>query len=350
MNSISATTAPGDQSPDSMNFAEFVEWSQWVALNMPDVRLQCETRIARAFAPFRPTVIAPSHFAPVHRCDLAKLWCEIFGLPPDMARAALVCEGVRHGLGLIFRCLAKASERVAVPSDVYPVYWHIAREAQVDAIDVETFPTFDLDRILEATARSGANFLVLPAPLKLHGRRWTDDEVAQAIAWLHENTRRRLILDRIYSFGSRIDPSAKRLLETGQVIYLDSLSKGWLHEKTLGIAIVPQNDIEIYAPSFRSLNPPQDTLFRARELLTRYRQLPKRLTEEIDSRRTELVAFFGRAGLRTFAPRQGYFVAVETTVPNLLHVHRLLAIPASVFGSTNRRWSLATALPSRTAA
>ncbi len=34
---------------------------------------------------------------------------------------------------------------------------------------------------------------------------------------------------------------------TGQVIYLDSLSKGWLHELVLGVAIVPQSDLGAYS-------------------------------------------------------------------------------------------------------
>ncbi len=46
--------------------------------------------------------------------------------------------------------------------------------------------------------------------------------------WLNEVPQRRLILDGVYSFGLPTDVFTQHLLETDQVIYLDSLSKGWL--------------------------------------------------------------------------------------------------------------------------
>ena len=178
--------------------------------------------------------------------------------------------------GVIFAKLAQTEQRVALPLDVYPVYWRIASEAGVDTIGVETFPNFDLPAILDVCARSGTSYLMLPIPLKLHGRKWTEREVAQAVAWLGEDSGRRLILDGVYSLGLTIDALTSRLIETDQVIFLNSLSKGWLHELTMGVATVPDRDFSAYANSFQRLRLPQEQFFRARALLSRFRDFPNR--------------------------------------------------------------------------
>jgi aspartate/methionine/tyrosine aminotransferase len=333
-----------DQSPGAMDFTEFLVWSRHVSRTVPSGRRLCETRIARAFAPIQLTVDVPVKFATVHRCDLARLWCEVRGLP-SRSTTALICEGVRHGLGLIFKVLAQARQRVALPRDVYPVYWRIALEAGLETVGVETFPCFDLQAILEACARSETSVVVLPFPLKLHGRRWTEKEVDQAVVWLHKAPQRRLILDGVYSFGLELGTFTKRLLETGQVIYLDSLSKGWLHELVLGVAIVPQSDLDAYGNSFRSLRLSQANLFRARGLLCGFHRFPIQLTEEIEGRRDTLRELLNGAGVRVLPAVQGYFLMIEGSASVLLKEHRLLTIPATVFGSGSLHWSIASALP-----
>jgi DNA-binding transcriptional MocR family regulator len=333
-----------EQSSGDMNFTEFLAWSQDVSRIVPGVRRLCETRIARSFASIQPTVDVPVKFATVHRCDLARLWCEVRGLS-NRNTTALICEGVRHGLGLIFKVLAQARQRVALPRDVYPVYWRIASEAGLEAVAVETFPYFELRAILETSANWGTSVVVLPFPLKLHGRRWTEQEVDQAVIWLREKPQRRLILDGVYSFGLSFETLTKRLLETGQVIYVDSLSKGWLHELVLGVAIVPERDLDAYSNSFRSLQMSQANLFRARRLLSGFHRFPIRLTEEIERRRDTLSKLLNETGMRVLPAGQGYFIAIEGSASVLLKEHRFLTMPATVFGSSLLQWSVASALP-----
>jgi DNA-binding transcriptional MocR family regulator len=333
-----------EQSPRAMGFTEFLAWSQQVSRTVPHVRRLCETRIARAFAPIQPTVDVPVNFATVHRCDLARLWCEVRGLSSRSMRV-LICEGVRHGLGLIFKVLAQAKQRVALPRDVYPVYWRIASEAGLEAIGVETFPCFELQAILDASANSGTSIVMLPFPLKLQGRRWTEEEVDQALTWLREEPQRRLILDGVYSFGLSLDRLTNRLLETDQVIYLDSVSKGWLHELVLGAAIVPERDLDVYADNFRRLQLSQANLFRARQLLSGFQHFPGQLTDEIETKRHRLLELLRGTGMRVLPAGQGYFLAIEGSAPLLLEEHCLLTMPASVFGSRLVHWSVASALP-----
>jgi aspartate/methionine/tyrosine aminotransferase len=332
-------------SPGAMDFGQFIAWSQSAAQATPDAGRYCETRIPRAFGSIRPRVDVPESFATVHRCDLAREWCDVRGLPPERARTALICQGVRHGLGLILAHLAQTGQRVALPEDVYPVYWHIAADAKVHAVAVETFPRFDLPAIFEICVRSGSSILVLPAPLKLHGRSWTDEEVIQAMTWLREHPGRRLILDGVYSLGLMIDALTKKLIETDQVIYLDSLSKGWLHELTMGVAIIPERDLADYADGFRRLQLPQGQLFRARAMIERFPAFPQLLTNEIDDRRHALMKLLDRVGVRALPSTQGYLFGIEGAASDILEEHRLLTIPATVFGSKLRAWSIASALP-----
>ena len=66
--------------------------------------------------------------------------------------------------------------RVAIPCDVYPVYWRIAAAAGVATSELDTFPDFDLPKLLAQATSDGTSVVLLQAPLKLHGRAWTAAE------------------------------------------------------------------------------------------------------------------------------------------------------------------------------
>ncbi len=216
-----------------MNFAEFLAWQGHVRREQPDVVPICETRIAHAFATMRSQL--GSAASKVHRCDLAREWCRVRGFPETIAARALVSRGVRHSLAIFFAYLARESATIALPSDVYPVYRALADAAGAHTVRVRTFPELELDRVLGMEA----DHVLLPYPLKLHGRAWTSAEIARATAWLAERRERLLWLDGVYSFGLPLDGSLTGLLATDQVVYLDSLSKGWLHEQVFGVATSP---------------------------------------------------------------------------------------------------------------
>jgi DNA-binding transcriptional MocR family regulator len=328
-----------------MDFAAFIEWSRSLRAERADLLDVAETRIAHALAPLRPIVTVSGAFDRVHRCHLAPVWCALRGLPPDAERAAFACDGVRHALDLLFRAFARDGRRVALPCDVYPVYWRIAATTGVSTSELHTFPEFDLPRLLAQAASNGASVVLLPAPLKLHGRAWTAAEADVAVRWLAQDGERRLVLDGVYAFGQALDAPMLRLIATGQVFYLDSLSKGWLHELVFGMALVPERDRASLQDVFRALQPAQRQLFMARELMTRFSDFPARLASELARRRVELAQRLFKAGVASRPVDQGYLVAVEADPSTLLEDHRLLALPASVFGSARRDFSIASALP-----
>ena len=155
-----------------------------------------------------------------------------------------MCEGVRHALALIFGGFARRGEPIALPRDVYPVYWRIAAGAGVAAIGFDTFPE------LAHPFSTAARHVVLPCPLKLHGRAWTASGSKLRRAGSRAIRRDDSILDGVYSFGEPIARGVLELIASDQVLYLDSLSKGWLHEQVFGAAVVPARDLAVLAPIF----------------------------------------------------------------------------------------------------
>jgi DNA-binding transcriptional MocR family regulator len=312
-------------------FEDFIALQERVRRDDPTVLQLGETRIARALSSLRPSIRAPEELPRLHRCHLATAWCARRGMPAEWSARALVCEGVRHALALIFGELARRDEVVAVPSDVYPVYGQLAAGARLATVPIETFPALTFD--------TPARYLLLPCPLKLHGRAWSAAELATAAAWLAADRTRRLIFDGVYSFDARLAPAVRALIETDQVIYLDSLSKSWLHEKVFGTAVVPAQDFAAWAPIFRAAAPAQTSLFVARTLLEH--AVP--VAAELELRRTRTLAALAERGITAAAPSSGYLIPIELAAQVALAHHRVLVIPFAVFGGS-RPWSFASAL------
>jgi aspartate/methionine/tyrosine aminotransferase len=332
------------QTPESMDFRQFLVWSDSARLVAPEAARYCETRIARALSNLVPVIQSPDTSPRIHRGDLVPLWCDARGVRTS-ARATLASDGVRHSLRVIFKVLARSGTTVAMPTDVYPVYWKLAIETELTTVGFATFPTFEIDRILNAAAVAGAHHVLLPQPLKLQGRLWTEEETAAAEDWLRADGQRRLLVDGVYGLGLPLDSVSKRLIQTDQVMFLDSLSKGWLHEQVFGVVVIPERDVGIYATSFRDLSPRLRKLFVAKELLTRFLDVPCKIERELDTRRQGLQRRISRTRRQSLPAKSGYLVAIECSSEQLLKQHAMLAIPASAFGSRLTEWSVASALP-----
>jgi len=253
---------------------------------------------------------------------------------------------VRHSLKVIFTVLAGRGATLAMPTDVYPVYLKIAMETKLRTVGFTSFPIFEVERILNAAAKAGAFHVLLPQPLKLQGRLWTDEETGTVEAWLRADRRRRILVDGVYGLGLPLDAVSQRLIETDQVLFLDSLSKGWLHELVFGVAVIPEQDQDLYSLAFRSLLPAPAKLLLANELLERFPDVPSQIAEELETRRLALVPRLARTRRDVLQAEHGYLVAVECSAEQLLNQHGIVAIPASAFGSCLGDWSAASALPS----
>ena len=326
----------------TLDFQGFLDWKKEALLHFPQARDFSETRLARAFSDQAPKPsVDPSRT--IHRCDLGRLWLEVRQLPSEIEDRARVCAGVRAALQGLFTGFAQQRTRLVIPSDVYPVYGEIAARAGLGAFPAPTFPELHLARLLATMAASHITHVLLPYPLKLYGRPWTDEEVDTAIQWLKDNSMRRRLLDSVYSFGASLADHRLRLLfDTDQVIYLDSLSKGWLHEWAMGVAILPEQDFYALAPC---LMPPVEVGQPqvAHALLTQCPTYPQKLGALIDAHRNATEANLSEWGVSSTAKR-GYLLPVERNHLDLLVEQNVIALPTSVFGSRVPGWSIVSAL------
>lgn len=323
-----------------MNFAEFQEYRRGVRATDPDAIDLAETNHRVALADLVPALhdADPSH---VHRCHLAENWVSTFGLPSAWAGRALVSSGVRHSLSLLLAAFAADRLELRIPQDVYPVYGRLAKAAGARFTTFRTLPGLALPE--------DGDVLLLPNPLKPTGRHLDPVEVEELRRWLEARPQRRLLLDAVYTFRARFDPSTLELVGTDQVILLHSLSKGWLHPQVFGVALVPEADRLRLGPSFRDAPPTQASQRAARELMLSHSHCPQRVAAELATRREAMCALLpaevrGRMLPSTRMDPIGYLVPVQLEYRTLLERYRLVAIPASVFGSDRADWSVLSTL------
>jgi len=182
-------------------------------------------------------------------------------------------------------------------------------------------------------------------PLKPLGRWLTTRDVASLTAWLAHSPRRRVIIDAVYTFDTCFHPSTLSLLATGRAILLHSLTKGWLHPRLFGIALVPEADTLALAPVFRAQPPPQANLARARELMGRHSELPSAVSAELAAARERLFsALPAQFSKCACADAPGYFHAIEAGWSALLEKANVLGLPAAVFGSPREDITILSAL------
>jgi len=336
-----------------MNFINFQAWREQTLRDDPGL-LDCgETNLYRALAAWRPQLdVADEGHA--HRCDLARLWLTRYGFDAALSRNALVCCGVRHALELIFKILAAEGDAtIRLPQDIYPVYGELARQAGLAPSTYATLPVPLLPPILPAPAPapsglSCGEYLLIANPWKPLGRYLNEKECSHLVRWLEASPSRHLLIDAVYDLAVPFHETTRRLYATGRAVLLHSLSKGWLHPKIFGIALIGEN-VTHFAPIFRNHPPTQDSLRLAHALMTKAADLPSRIELELNRRSCQwMEAIPDQVRERFAAPvnetEGGYFFPVEITAMDLLQRHRIVGVPASAFGAVNWHGSILTNL------
>lgn len=324
-----------------MNFADFQQLSEKLRRERGGVLDCAETNLYRALARLAPPQ-SPVPLSTVHRCHIAGEWCVLFGFPTETARRAFVSCGVRDSLALLFRHYAVQGARLWLPSDNYPVYGELARAA---GLVLRDFPTLPAPLWPDGAPGDVAELLVVTNPLKPLGRCLDDSDVNALAAWLAAGPRRRVLLDTVYTFGTRFDAATLRLVATGQALLLHSLTKGWLHPRLFGIALVPESDAAALAQVFGPFPPPQENLARARELITRHTAMPTSVACALDEARQRMRDALP-TGL-TIPPRAGapgYFTPIAARWSDLLEKQNVLGIPANTFGSAREDITILSSL------
>jgi aspartate/methionine/tyrosine aminotransferase len=328
--------------PEFPDFARFTELKRNLLSRHPDLVDVSETRLVKALRPWLPNVQALTLPLSGHRCHVAEHWLSCFGLPAEWKRRALVTNGVRHSLACLFKVWARHGRRVLIPGDVYPVYLDLAKQAGCSFDSYSTFPCARFDGI------DGADIVLVTDPTKPRNGELTTSELCCLREWLGADTRRRVVIDAVYTFDARLSDSTMALYATGQTIVLHSLSKGWGSPLMAGVALVPPSDVDALTPAVRALEVNKAGLRAAQAMLSQDRMRPMLLRQRLHALGLQLRELLAQRGLSLPASLEGasqYLFVLDRPWETLLEQHHLLALPYSVFGSTLAGHSVVSSLP-----
>jgi histidinol-phosphate/aromatic aminotransferase/cobyric acid decarboxylase-like protein len=328
-----------------MTFAEFQPVRDRLLRERRDLLDCAATNLYAPLARLVPPA-APPPAQTVHRCHLAAEWCAYFGFAPEYSRRALISAGVRDSLARLFAGYAAMGARLWLPADNYPVYGELARRAGLQPQEFDTLP----DPLWpDNSPAGGPELLLVTNPLKPLGRWLSPADVAHLRAWLAADRARRVILDAVYTFERSFHPATRDLLASGQALLLHSLTKGWLHPRLFGVALVPEEDVPALSPLFRAAPPPQEDLARARELMAAQAAMPEQVAAELAGARARLAAALSPALAGAVAGSSppgapGYFTLVNARWTELLEDSRVLGLPATIFGSAHQDITILSSL------
>lgn len=324
-----------------MKFAEFQAFRSRVLAERPALFDAAQHNVYAALAPLAPPAAEAAPSSKVHRCHVASNWGDLFGadvgagLGDDIAKRALISCGVRDSLARLFAHYAASGAVLHVPCDNYPVYHELAHAAGLATCSFATLPTIEWPTVSVGTS---LEILLITNPLKPRNRWLNADDVAHVSTWLAADSRRRLLLDTVYTFDIRFDAATLQLFATGQTIVLHSLTKAWLQPRLFGITLIPPADAATLTPLFVANPPSQINLVRARDLLLHHAAMPAAVRQTLRDAQQRLRtvlqnhhAIPAEVWLPTDAV--GYLFPVQLPWQMLLEQHRVLAMPASVFGS-----------------
>lgn len=264
-----------------------------------------------------PPIAPSSHAEAPYRCHLAERFLAHLQLPAEWKSRTHVTHGVRRSLRALFEVFARDGLRVAIPSDVYPVYLQLAREAGV------TFTTFTrFPQELEA-----CDAVLVCEPAKPWGTTLTADQLTRL-----SRSGKLVVLDSAYATPPT--RGALQLVNDGSAMLLSSLSKGWLIPDHGGVCITPPGDwFERTRGAFTAL--PKDTqkLRIAYAALTEHATRPHDVAAELAARARLLDELTAARPELNATQVHGYFAVSARTFDELLELG-VLGVPASVFGST----------------
>ncbi|MFD9443700.1 aminotransferase class I/II-fold pyridoxal phosphate-dependent enzyme [Streptomyces sp. NPDC060006] len=326
-----------------MRFDDFQEFRQRELSASSPLLDAAETNVYRALAPMRPE--PPTDVSTVHRCDLARAWLRRFELPEEWSGQAMVCRGVRHGLGVVFQQLRTVQARLWLPSDMYPVYFELARAA---GLTPASYPTLPAPTLPGSPADDRPEYLLLANPSKPLGRYLSDAECAAVMSWLRESPRRRLLIDSVYDLGAPFAAGTRRLLDTGCAVLLHSVTKGWLWPRTFGVVLLGPAQAEL-ADAFRADPPTPAQLSLADQLLTEHCDVPRQVVDELAARAERLFErlpddVLGAIPTASRTCPGNYFFPVDIPAETLRRECGVLAMPVSVFGESGWSGSILTSL------
>lgn len=261
-----------------------------------------------------------------HRCHLGEAFER--RLRTGRPEAISVCLGVRDALAGLFEHLAKQGRSAALPSDVYPRYGQLARQA---GLGVEEWSAREAraQGFGEAIAIAGSQGALLVCdPLKPWGGQIEESDGAELEAWAKAGGL--LIIDAAYG----LDPSPwrRRAIEEGWALVIGSISKGWLEPWRAGVCVAPRAEREWIREAIRSRASQEEAVRVGRMALDRHPERPRLVAEAIQARWARAIEALAARGVQIDPPREGYFLESEKS-QSWWASREVIAAPASVWGS-----------------
>lgn len=249
-----------------------------------------------------------------------------------------------HGVRSLLHSLCSAMAATGkaglwMPSDVFPTYQAIAADAGIIPQSLTVMPSPDFAPLKHA----GPNdVLVIPVPLTPIGRSLTEPETDNIIDWLRQSPKRVIVIDAVYAYRGAAYVGLNRLIETGQCIQAWSISKTWIQRQVFGVAIVPDHWAEILTNYCD--HPSNQDLHRVNACLAEQPDLPRKQQERFEAQWQTLKPKIVKSYSKWNPPQTGYFSTLPISYRDLLDQHKILAVPASVFGSRRDDLSVITCL------
>jgi histidinol-phosphate/aromatic aminotransferase/cobyric acid decarboxylase-like protein len=250
-------------------------------------------------------------------------------------------RGVRSALGALFERMEKLNMELWLPEDVYPFYKQeaTARAPQLAIRFFKTIPEVDFNEIDTASQRAA---LLITDPLSPSGRFLTRQERAKLSEWTKAGTDRWAMFDSVYLYDWRIPEHFVDDMHEARFVHLFSMSKSYLLRGVFGYAI--GKDEEGAWWNALDLEPTAETCTSVLDALTVDMHMPETQRNIFNSewarREHKLSKYGGNVG----DIGSGYFRRVHVNFKKALEEDGLLLVPASVFGSSNMDWSIATCL------
>jgi hypothetical protein len=319
-----------------VNLQNFIEAKEKILAEQPDILDLSESRLRNSR--LKPRNFHPDDLPEVsYRCHLAEFWLDAMKLSRDLKPNTLISQGVRHSLEVLLK--SNFAKLWVIPEDVYPVYMQLAKRNPFQL--TVTYRSYPLANIPQG------DFLLFCHPSKPRNEPLSMGERATLFQWLAHDKKRRIVIDGVYNYFD-MDELTQSLWDTGQAIFLHSLSKSFISEKMMGVCMVPSEDISLYTPTFRALTWEDDKEnFRKAEFLLRKERfacmtygsqiLTSRLNMQRELHRDFQINFY-------ISDQQvSYLQVVPYSWEELLD-KGILAIPYSVFGGQLTNLSVISSL------
>ncbi|MBY3155197.1 hypothetical protein HFO56_23020 [Rhizobium laguerreae] len=250
-------------------------------------------------------------------------------------------RGVRSALGALFERMQERGMELWLPEDVYPFYKQEAatRAPQLAIRYFKTIPDVDFAEIDTASQNAA---LLITDPLSPTGRFLTKKERSRLAKWTKGGANRWALFDSVYLYDWKIPSHFVEDMHRAHFVHLFSMSKSYLLRGVFGLAI--GDDVGGAWWKGLDLEPTAETCAAVLDAFSVDPFMPETQRTIFDSewarREHKLTKYGGSVG----DAGSGYFRRVHVNFEKALKEDGLLLVPASVFGSSNMDWSIATCL------